>query len=76
MQDGGSLPHGCMRSGCPPRAAYSHSASEGRRPPAHAQYARASSQETFTTGWSSFVQPSLKRGASGSSVPAAFEKAL
>src|SRR4051795_7910836 len=36
----------------PPRAAYSHSASVGSRPPAHAQYAVASRHETWTTGWS------------------------
>src|SRR6185312_6073153 len=38
----------------PPRAARSHSASVGRRLPAHLQWATASTQATWTTGWFSF----------------------
>src|SRR5215217_6053632 len=37
----------------PPRAAYSHSASVGRRRPAQRAYASASGKATCTTGWSS-----------------------
>ena len=43
----------------PPRAAYSHSASVGSRPPDHAQNASASYQLTSTTGWS---RPLLEAG--------------
>mmetsp|Transcript_18150 Transcript_18150/g.50468 ORF Transcript_18150/g.50468 Transcript_18150/m.50468 type:complete len:228 (+) Transcript_18150:520-1203(+) len=46
-------PHGysdCLRW---PRAAFSHSASVGKRRPAHLQYALASFQLMCTTGWSS-----------------------
>ena len=42
---GASSPHGHARSSSP-RAARSHCASLGRKPPAHVQNARASSQET------------------------------
>ena len=46
-----SSPHGkwCPSSG--PRAARSHSASVGSRSPAQSQYATASYQLTWTTGW-------------------------
>jgi len=44
-------PHGYFRFPCPPRAAYSHSASVGSRPPDHSQNAFASSQFTLVTGW-------------------------
>ena len=47
-----SAPHGERLPSRPPRAAYSHSASVGSRPPAHAQYAAASFHDTCTTGWS------------------------
>src|SRR5512137_1463223 len=46
-------PHGYFSPSLPPRAAYSHSASVGRRPPAHLQYATASAQVTVWTGSSS-----------------------
>ena len=45
-------PQGRRLPGSPPRAAYSHCASVGRRFPAQRQYAAASFQETCTTGWS------------------------
>ena len=45
------VPHGCLRPSIP-RAARSHSASVGKRPPAHAQYAAASYQLTQPpAGW-------------------------
>ena len=45
----------------PPRAAYSHSASLGNRPPAHAQNATACSQSTQFKGWLSFpLTPQLQ----------------
>ncbi len=47
----------------PARAAYSHSASVGSRPPAQPQNAVASSQLTFTMGMSWLFQPALKSGA-------------
>src|SRR5262245_23229238 len=47
--DGGSSPQGHVRPSSP-RAARSHSASDGRRPPAHAQNAAASSHDTYVTG--------------------------
>src|SRR5438093_5928650 len=46
---GSSLPQGYLRPSVP-RAAFSHSASVGKRLPAHVQYARASSQDTYATG--------------------------
>ncbi len=46
-----SSPHGYVRASVP-RAAFSHSASVGSRPPAQAQKADASSQSTNVTGWS------------------------
>ena len=46
-----SSPHGYVRASVP-RAAFSHSASVGSRPPAQAQNADASSQSTNVTGWS------------------------
>src|ERR1035437_7336942 len=60
----------------PARAAYSHSASVGRRPPAHAQYACASSQLTFTIGIWSLLQPGLKSGAVGIAFPVHAAKRL
>ena len=45
-----SSPHANRLPASPPRAAHSHSASLGRRAPAHAQYALASCHETCTTG--------------------------
>ena len=48
----------------PPRAAYSHSASVGSRPPAQAAYACASSWATCTTGWSARLLTELP-GPSG-----------
>ena len=53
----------------PARAAYSHSASVGSRPPAQPQNAVASSQLTFTMGMSWLFQPSLKFGAAGICAP-------
>src|SRR6185503_15184516 len=47
-----SSPHG-NRRGSVPRAAFSHSASVGSRPPAQLQTAVASCQSTNVTGWSS-----------------------
>ncbi len=44
----GPQANGC--ASCPPRAAYSHSASVGIAFPAHAAYAAASSQATCSTG--------------------------
>src|SRR3978361_405507 len=46
-----SSPQGKRAPASPPRAAYSHSASVGSRVPAQRQYACASSQDTWTTGW-------------------------
>ena len=45
-------PHGQVRRS-PPRAARSHCASVGRKPPAQRQNASASAQVTYVTGWSS-----------------------
>src|SRR5688572_7364660 len=45
-----SSPQGNMFLSTPPRAACSHSASVGNRPPAHSQYAVASVHVTLTTG--------------------------
>src|SRR5215218_10280982 len=60
----GSSPQTYFFPASPPRAANSHSASVGSRLPAHWAYATASSQETWTTGWSS--RPSrLLPGPSG-----------
>src|SRR5215510_4652560 len=42
------IPNGDTR---PSRDAFSHSKSEGRRPPRHAQYAAASCHDTPVTGW-------------------------
>ena len=47
-----SSPQGNAVPAAPPRAAYSHSASVGRRVPDHAQYATESPHDTWTTGWS------------------------
>src|SRR5215510_10202242 len=47
---GGALPQGWMRSSLP-RAAYSHSASVGSRPPFQAQCAAACAQSTQLIGW-------------------------
>src|SRR5437867_10799086 len=61
-------PHGYISFGRPPRAAYSHSASEGNRPPpppTQRQNACASVQETFTMGIAVFRHDSLKYGGSG-----------
>src|SRR5450755_1778125 len=46
----GVLPQGYARSSEPPSAAYSHSASVGKRPPSHAQNANASNQLTQFMG--------------------------
>ena len=46
----GSSPHTYFLPATPPRAALSHSASVGKRPPAHAQNASASYQLTSTAG--------------------------
>src|SRR5688572_32884295 len=51
VSDKASSPHGNRLPGRPPRHAYSHSASVGRRFPAHAAYAVASIPDTWTTGW-------------------------
>src|SRR5690606_37606392 len=48
-----SFPHGKWNPVLPPRAANSHSASVGSRVSLQSQKARASFQETCTTGWSS-----------------------
>ena len=48
----GRAPHGNGSPTSPPRAACSHSASVGSRPPHHAAYASASRRDTWTTGWS------------------------
>ena len=42
------------RVAVPPRAAYSHSASDGSRPPIEAQYVFASFHDTLVTGSRSF----------------------
>ena len=47
-----SSPQGNGEPTSPPRAACSHSASVGSRPPHHAAYASASRRDTCTTGWS------------------------
>src|SRR5262249_25756618 len=47
-----SSPQGYIFCSRPPRAAYSHSASVGRRLPAQRQYSVASFQETCVTGYS------------------------
>ena len=49
-------PHGYLSLSLPPRAAYSHSASVGSLPPAHAQYALASSQ-FHTNDWVILLAP-------------------
>ena len=46
---GGSFPHGYFLPSVP-RAAFSHSASVGKRLPSHAQYATAPYHEASTTG--------------------------
>src|SRR5581483_6114589 len=61
---GGSSPQTYGLRSSPPRAANSHSASVGSRFPAHLQYASASCQQTWTTGWSSRPLRSLS-GPSG-----------
>src|SRR3569832_27221 len=53
----GSSPHGYFRSLPPLRAAYSHSASVGSRPPAQRENAAACSPLPPTAGWSSPVMP-------------------
>ena len=68
-----SSPHGNALASSPPRAARSHSASVGSRVAAHALYATASFQETWTTGWS--TRPSsVESGPSGcaQSAPSTF----
>jgi len=45
------FPHGNNRFSKPPRAAFSHSASVGKRFPAHLQYSVASFHDTCSTGW-------------------------
>src|SRR5688572_15111415 len=66
----GALPHAWISPGRPARAAYSHSASVGRRPPALRQKASASSHVTLTTGkWSSRCQGGCS--ASAAAAPAA-----
>src|SRR4030042_4567419 len=49
-QNGAISPHGYACPSKPPRAAFSHSASVGRRAPRQVQNAVASSQLTFATG--------------------------
>src|SRR4051812_20527079 len=72
--EGGSSPHGKSRPSAP-RAARSHSASVGRRRPAHAQYSRASAQVTFTTGWRETSTPARPSGGGGGARPVAAQKA-
>src|SRR5262245_3234456 len=44
-------PHGYGRFWAPPAAAYSHSASVGKRPPSQAQNAKATNQLKHSIGW-------------------------
>src|SRR5688572_9609537 len=61
---GGSSPQLNRLPSRPPRAANSHSASVGRRLPAHRAYAMASSHDTCTTGCAD-RSPMLLPGPSG-----------
>src|SRR5579871_4497532 len=69
---GSESPQGNMRPSVP-RAAFSHSASVGRRPVAQRQNWTALSQETLTTGSLSRI-PQV--GAFGTSLPLALHQAL
>src|SRR5262245_50058620 len=65
---GAALPQGWMRPSLP-RAAYSHSASVGSRPPLQAQYAAACPQSTQLIGWLGRSLPLHARLNSFSSLP-------
>ena len=62
------LPQGYRLSARPPRAAYSHSASVGRRLPAHVAYACASCHVTLTIGRLELPQPQAGAGGMGCDV--------
>src|SRR3989441_2991464 len=58
-------PQGSRAPSSPPRAAFSHSASVGSRPPAQRVNAHASSQESPTTGWRGSAKAGSRQKAGG-----------